>query len=215
MTIQSAIVAGQTFLLHPYRAAYWEEADTLLIADLHLGKARHFRREGIPVPSAVGNENWDKLIALLLEFEPGRVLLLGDLFHSVYNSAWEEFGELLEQFAHIRFELVLGNHDILDAHHYERVGLHIYPDTLLESPFLFTHEPLEEIPEGVYNICGHLHPGVKLYGGGGSLRLPCFHFGEQQGIFPAFGAFTGLAIMRARRTDAIYVVTDEAVIAAS
>jgi predicted MPP superfamily phosphohydrolase len=119
----SAIVAGEQLMLHPFRGLYWKKEKMLLLADLHLGKAVHFRRAGIPVPSAVSHSNWDRLIALLLDFEPERVVFLGDLFHSDYNSEWEELADLIHQFDHIDFELVIGNHDILDMQNYERAGL--------------------------------------------------------------------------------------------
>ena len=202
---------GEELLLHPHRAAYWVRKRTLLLSDLHLGKAVHFRRAGIPVPAAVGNENWDKLIGLMLDFEPKRVLFLGDLFHSDLNSVWTDFEEFLARFPEVEFGLVIGNHDILDQEHYGRAGLKVYP-TLLERPFLFTHKPLSEIPGEQYNLCGHIHPGVRLSGGGGTLRLPCFFFGEHQGILPAFGAFTGLYRMRPQPTDRVFVLTDTTVI---
>ena len=211
MQTERVNIAGEELVLHPYRAAYWEARHTLLVADLHLGKALHFRRQGIPVPAAVGNENWDKLIALLLEFEPRRVLILGDLFHSEYNSVWEDFDGFIKDFAPIEFALVLGNHDILDRNLYEKAGLVVY-QMLYEAPFIFTHEPLEEPSDQAYNLCGHIHPGIKLCGGGASLRLPCFFFGVNQGIMAAFGAFTGLYNMQAKREDQVFVVTDQAVI---
>ena len=88
-------IKGQTFHLHPLKAIYWEEQGALLIADLHLGKTRHFRREGFPVPQGAGDANYDKLINLFLHFEPKRVIYLGDLFHSDYNQEWEELIDLM------------------------------------------------------------------------------------------------------------------------
>ena len=38
-------------ILHPSGAVYWEEKQTLLLADVHLGKVAHFRKNGISVPS--------------------------------------------------------------------------------------------------------------------------------------------------------------------
>ena len=211
MQTERTEIFGEELILHPYRAAYWTRKRTLLLSDLHLGKSVHFRRAGIPVPAAVGNENWDRLIGLILDFSPERVLFLGDLFHSDLNTVWTDFEEFLARFDGIEFGLVIGNHDILDGENYGRAGLSVYP-TLTEPPFLFTHEPLDEIPGGLYNLCGHIHPGVKLFGGGGSVRLPCFFFGPVQGVLPAFGAFTGLYRMHPRDGDHVYVLTDTAVI---
>ena len=185
----------------------------LILADLHLGKATHFRKAGIAAPKAVEDTNFDHLISLLLSFSPERVLLLGDLFHSDYNTIWEEWEDLLQQFSHIRFELVPGNHDVLSAEVYQKSALHIRPRHYHEGPFCFTHEPLESFSSEQYNLCGHIHPGVKLEGvGRQTLRLPCFYFGPQQGILPAFGSFTGLATLAVKREDRVFGIADSQVI---
>ena len=50
---------------------------------------------------------------------------------------------------------------------------------------------------GAYVLAGHLHPCVVLGGRAHQrLRLPCFHFGAQVGVLPAFGAFTGMHALR-------------------
>ena len=88
----------EELLLHPLKALYWPFRKLLLLADLHLGKTFHFRREGFAVPARAGDLNWEKLIALLLDLQPERVIFLGDLFHSSYNPEWEEFGGLRAAF---------------------------------------------------------------------------------------------------------------------
>ncbi|MEM1214614.1 MAG: ligase-associated DNA damage response endonuclease PdeM [Bacteroidota bacterium] len=207
----SFLFRDQTLWLHPLRAAYWEAAKTLLISDLHLGKAAHFRKAGIAAPRAVEDQNLDRLVSLLLTFKPERVLLLGDLFHSDYNRAWEDWQDLVQQFKTIQFELVPGNHDILTNDFYTASGLLVRPLHYREGPFLFTHEPLDT--DDAYNLCGHIHPGVLLEGGGRQrLRLPCFFFGKNGGILPAFGAFTGLAILAVRKGDTVFGITKDTVL---
>lgn len=205
-------IQGERLILHPYKAIYWESRSILLIADLHLGKARHFRASGIPVPQGAGDSNWDRLISLFLEFKPDRVIFLGDLFHSAYNTSWDEFCQLLNQFHTIQFELVVGNHDILQASHYAKARMTLHPNTLYEAPFLFSHEPLEEPKSDKYNLAGHIHPSVRLKGNGRQyLRLPCFYFGTSQGILPAFGAFTGTATIQPKKGDQVYVIAEDVV----
>ncbi len=206
----------QTFYLHPFHAIYWEEQQMLLLADLHLGKAAHFRKGGFPVPATAGDDNWDRLQALLFDIKPTRVLFLGDLFHSEYNPVWEELGDLIQQFKEVSFELIPGNHDILEDPYYQSAGLHLHTLTLEIPPFYFTHHPQDQIPEDVYNLCGHIHPSVKLRGlARQSLRLPCFYFGEQQGILPAFGAFTGMANIDVRAGDRVFVIASNEVVEVS
>jgi len=207
--VETTVIAGEELILHPYKAIYWPAEKVLFLADLHLGKATHFRKSGIAVPAAVEENNLEKLTALFLDFKPERVLFLGDLFHSDYNSNWEEFGLLISQFDKISFELVPGNHDIMGRSEYEKFGIVILPLAYRLGPFMLTHYPVEEFIEGCYHLSGHVHPGVRLRGGGRqSLRLPCFYFGVHQGILPAFGAFTGCMTLRPVPEDLIFVVVE-------
>ena len=213
MQVTSVRIQGQTFHLHPFKSIYWEEDSSLLIADLHLGKAEHFRKRGIPVPLAVSNANWDRLITLLLEFKPHKVLFLGDLFHSEYNRVCDELMDLVEQFNTISFELVLGNHDILAPEFYRSNRLTLHDPTLTEGPFIFSHHPMKEFDRSKYNIAGHIHPSVRLRGNSRqSLRLPCFWFGQEQGLLPAFGLFTGTATISPQAEDRVFVVLEEEII---
>lgn len=208
-------VFGEEMKLFPQKAMFWKKERTLLVADLHLGKINHFRKSGIPVPSRVNDHNIELLIELISISKPGKVIFLGDLFHSHYNQEWEVFGEFIKHFSAISFQLVLGNHDIMSERQYERKGLQVY-DNLLTGKFLLTHHPLDNIPADVYNIAGHIHPGVVLRGKGRqSLTLPCFHFGARQAFLPAFGNFTGLAQIVPKKDDKVFVVADNKVITIS
>ncbi|MEM0992274.1 MAG: ligase-associated DNA damage response endonuclease PdeM [Bacteroidota bacterium] len=201
--------------LHHHSAIFWEEKQTLLLADLHLGKVKHFRKSGLAVPADASNENWDKLIALLLDFQPRKVYFLGDLFHSTYNEVWEELQDLMQQFSSIRFVLVKGNHDILHQQRYEETAMEVV-DELFEMPFWLTHHPQEAVKDGFYNLAGHIHPSVHLKGvGRQSLRLPCFYFGTQRAILPAFGAFTGMAKVQAHEGDRVFVIVEDKVVEVS
>lgn len=138
-----ATICNQTFHLHPHAAIFWEETNTLIVADLHLGKATHFRRHGIAVPAYVKDETLEKLSGLLLDFKPARCLMLGDLFHSDYNLEWEEFADLVMAFSHVKFSLVPGNHDRLTYRQYEKYNIEVQEEPYFEGPFAFSHHPLE------------------------------------------------------------------------
>jgi DNA ligase-associated metallophosphoesterase len=208
----TASIHSQIFELLPEKAIYWPAQNVLLLADLHLGKINHFRKAGIPLPLKANEHTVEILVGLIQQYAPKRVICVGDLFHSNYNDAWEEFGAIVKHFSAIRFELVLGNHDILSDLQYERKGILLYESIIIDS-MIFTHHPMEVVPEGCYNIAGHIHPGVQLYGKGRqALTLPCFYFGERHGLLPAFGKFTGLARIRPKKSDRVYVITREEVI---
>ena len=74
--VEKVRIKEQTFHLHHLKAAFWEEESSLLITDLHLGKAAHFRKAGIAVPSMVADANWDRLLNLLLEFKPKKSTII-------------------------------------------------------------------------------------------------------------------------------------------
>lgn len=203
---------GQSLYLWSSKAIYWEEEEILFMADLHLGKAAHFRKEGLAVPPQVLMGNLEKLEALFDAQKPKRVLFLGDLFHSELNYAWEYFVKMLSSFPDISFELVMGNHDILGKDYYRNSGL-ILHETILEiGPFLFSHFPIDDLPDHLYNFHGHIHPGVQLMGSGKQyMKLPCFHFGSKHCVIPAYGGFTGLATINPETGDRIFVIAGDVV----
>ncbi|MEO1437902.1 MAG: ligase-associated DNA damage response endonuclease PdeM, partial [Bacteroidota bacterium] len=198
---------GETLHLLADRAIYWPAKDWLLIADAHLGKAKHFRKGGLPVPRQVADQNFKNLDQLLAQTGAGEVLFLGDLFHSDRNSVWDRFGTWMDGKPSVHFRLIKGNHDILHESDYTRINLPVIEGALEAGPFLLTHEPLDEVPEGFYNLCGHIHPSVRLKGPARQyLRLPCFYFGAEIGILPAFGAFTGMAVLNCLKGDQVFVI---------
>ncbi|HEX8060292.1 MAG TPA: ligase-associated DNA damage response endonuclease PdeM [Cyclobacteriaceae bacterium] len=199
--------------LLPEKAVYLPSEKILLVADLHLGKVNHYRKAGYPVPTKANDENTTVLIDMLNHYKPERMVFLGDLFHSHYNEEWEVLGQVIRHFKAVSFELVMGNHDIMSTLQYERHNVTIHDEELRVGNLLLTHEPLEQPQPDVYNIAGHIHPGARLYGKGRqALLLPCFHFGKQLGILPAFGSFTGLYPVRIAKGDQVYVIAEGDVI---
>ena len=210
--VKEVEIFNETLELWPQKAVRWKKKNVLFIADLHLGKINHCRRSGIAVPSKANDRNLELLIDLLNFTKPERVICLGDLFHSHYNPEWEVFGELVKHYNNISFELVLGNHDIMSKIQYQRKGILLH-DTLRLGPFIFTHHPLTDVEMQCYNIPGHIHPGVNLQGKGKqSLTLPCFYFGACAGLLPAFGMFTGLARIRPKKEDKVFVIVEEKIV---
>ena len=208
-------ILDEQVVLFPQKVMYLKQHKALLVADLHLGKINHFRRSGIAVPVKANDHNLENLVDVINATSPRRVIFLGDLFHSHYNPEWEVFGELVKHYKSISFELVVGNHDIMSDLQYERKGIRLH-DELVLGPFVFTHHPMEEIPENYYNIAGHIHPGVHLRGKGRqAITLPCFYFGNKQGYLPAFGSFTGLAKIAPKKDDKIFVVADNKIMSVS
>ena len=205
-------IAGEELHLLAHKAIWLPQHKTMLVSDLHFGKINHFRKSGIPVPQKANEKNTESLIDILNLYRPEKTVFLGDLFHSHYNEEWEVTGQIIRHFSSCRFELVRGNHDIMSKLQYERHKIEVHESSLSIGNLLLTHEPMEQIPEGAYNLAGHLHPGIRLVGKARqSITLPCFFFGQRQGILPAFGTFTGLARVTPRKEDRIFVIVENTV----
>ncbi|MFC3414609.1 ligase-associated DNA damage response endonuclease PdeM [Algoriphagus hitonicola] len=186
---------------------------SLFIADLHFGKAAHFRKSGIPIPEPIHSQDLEKLDFLIRKYQPSDIYFLGDLFHSDWNDQWGILMDFFQQFSVIHFHLIQGNHDILPKSVYASSPIKVHQQPIHLGDFTLSHEPLEEILPNQLNICGHIHPGVRLRGlARQSLRIPCFYWDQNQLILPAFGNFTGLAIMNKTPTSKIFGVTEKKVI---
>lgn len=202
-------VEKERLLLLKERAAIWESQNALLIADLHIGKVSHFRKNGISVPSAAERNNLWRLADIMLTHMPEKVIFLGDLFHSVLNTSWVDFVDFLQSFPNTEFILVKGNHDILPEKTFLEAGIKVV-EQLEMGPFLFTHDATET---DLYNVHGHIHPGVHLRGSARQrMSLPCFYFGKTSCIFPSFGDFTGLYKIKPIKEDRVFVSTDDEVV---
>ena len=62
--MKEIIIFNDHFYLHKTGAVFWKEKNTLLLADIHLGKVGHFRKSGIPVPRKAGGVFYDKITKL-------------------------------------------------------------------------------------------------------------------------------------------------------
>jgi DNA ligase-associated metallophosphoesterase len=195
------------------KAIWIQSLRILLLADLHFGKAAHFRKSGIPIPEPVHDADLYQLKKLQDEYRPASTYFLGDLFHSDWNSQWEYFKQFLEHFPNTEFHLVKGNHDVLSPLAYRQSKLKIHNEPLTLGSLILSHEPMEIITLGHLNLCGHIHPGVRLIGKARqSVRIPCFYQSGSQLILPAFGNFTGLAMVNHKTGDQIWGITPEKII---
>jgi DNA ligase-associated metallophosphoesterase len=140
-------------------------------------------------------------------------MILGDLFHSIYNSSWDRFINFLRARPAYRFTLVHGNHDILSREKYLEAGIELVGEEYVMGKLLLSHYPKEDLEASQYNMAGHIHPSVRLRGRGRQgLRVPCFLFKERSAVLPAFGAFTGMARVEIKKTDRVYGLVNRRVI---
>lgn len=213
----SVIKNSQHLWLSPLRVVYWEERKAVILSDLHFGKTGHFRKSGIAVPQQAYKEDLHRLLEVWHHFNPEEMIVVGDMFHSHDNKELDLFLKWRDNFPSLRIQLVKGNHDILHAAWYEKAAIRLYQGSLILAPFHFVHDPsqVEKNRKAAppFYFSGHLHPGILVSGGGKqSLRFPCFHFTEHHCVLPAFGSFTGLAMVSPEPGDAVYAIVEQTLI---
>ena len=74
---------GEAVELLPEKAVYWPREETLLVADLHLGKPDTFLAAGIAVPRDTAVADLATLTRLLERTAALRLVVLGDLLHAL------------------------------------------------------------------------------------------------------------------------------------
>jgi DNA ligase-associated metallophosphoesterase len=205
-------LAGTPIILLHEKAIFLPLKSILVLGDLHLGKAMHFRKAGIFMPVESALKDYQTLHKLMSEYKPLEVFFLGDLFHSNHNSEWQQFAAFIQSFPRVSFTLIKGNHDVLKESFYQQLNINIIPKVLQVENLLFSHEPMNEIPPETINIAGHIHPGCIIRGlGRQQLRLPCFYLKDAHFLMPAFGNLTGLQIMEHQNATLFAILPDKVV----
>jgi len=207
LTVMQIEILSQRFDLLAGKAVYWPAARTLLLADLHLGKITHFRKEGIALPVQAVDGNFSRLDTLLRAVSVKRIIFLGDFFHHMYNREWEKFVAWRSRRQHLELLLVKGNHDRLENSLFFSAGVEVHEHVYKEAGFCFCHHPGEPEADGAFRFAGHVHPVFRLTGKGrSSMRLPCFSWDPHELILPSFGEFTGGHAVPMRQYRRIFVV---------
>ena len=210
-------IRGQQLWLSPHRCLFWEEERSLILSDLHFGKTGHFRKAGIAVPQSVYREDLLRLLSLIQYFQPRQLLVVGDFFHSRENKELDLFRKWRNDFPNLQVRLVQGNHDILEPEWYHNAGIVVNKPRWEEGAFAFVHDiaDCEARTSGKSNpryfFSGHVHPGIRISGmGRQSLQFPCFYFGKDFAILPAFGRFTGTVSIDPPRDASVFAILPDA-----
>ena len=215
-TLLSHIIGDEHLILSNERALFWENEKTLIVADLHVGKTGHFRKAGIGVPAAVYKDDLHRLLAQILFFKAERLVIVGDLTHSIANRELDLFRKWRKDFSSLDVHLAKGNHDILDNSWYEEADIKVHNEPLPIKQFLFVHDILKpklQINGGSYAFSGHVHPGITLKGKGRqALHFPCFYFTNHHCILPAFSRFTGTYPVAPQKNEKVFAVVEKEIV---
>lgn len=201
-------LAGAALIARPSGALFWAERRTLIVSDLHFGKAERLaRRGGAMLPPYEVQDTLSRLDAEIEATGATRVICLGDSFDDTHAMLAEaDRLWLLRLMAGREWVWIAGNHDPAPM---ELGGTHLAE--LACGPLIFRH-----IAEGGNaEVSGHYHPKARL---GGTAR-PAFLIDSRHVVMPAFGTYTGglfcheqpLAALMAK--DAVAVLTGKRAIA--
>ncbi len=207
-------LAGADVELRADRALFIRASRTLIVADLHWGKAAAFRALGVPVPHGTTRTGLDRLDAAITDSGAEQLLILGDLLHARAGmqagmiDALDRWRATRRQLA---ITLVRGNHDYHAGDPPASLHIMSVDAPLLLGPFALHHHPCDDASG--YVLAGHVHPVVQLRGRGRQkLTLPCFAFGARGGLLPAFGEFTGGGVIDQRDYARTFVIADDTVV---
>lgn len=202
---------GETICLLPEKAIYWPAQKSIIVADLHWGKTGHFRKHGIAIPVNTQINDEIRLAGIVQQYKAERLIVAGDLFHSVHNNEVESFGHWRDSHPDLQIDLVIGNHDILDRTLYTKWNIKLHQEVLSIAPFTISHDDIDDSAEFILH--GHVHPCVKLMQNKHmGIKLSCFCQTANRMLLPAFGDFTGSKQQEIEAHQHIYVITETEVI---
>jgi DNA ligase-associated metallophosphoesterase len=213
-TDQVLDLSGTRLVLLPERAIFWPGDAALIVSDLHIGKAATFRAAGVPVPEQTTAGTLARLTQALARTGATQILCLGDFWHAPSGrtaAALQAVANWRAEHAACRILLVRGNHDMRAGDPPPEWHMECVDEPWDYGPFTWRHRPAAT--PGRYTFAGHVHPAVSLTGPGRQqLTLPCFHFGAEIALLPAFGDFTGTALVRPVAGDRVFVVAGNRVV---
>lgn len=212
MALEVSTSGGMVHLLAD-PALYIPQSSTLVVSDLHIGKAGHFRKNGIAVPASTTMQDMRRLSELFKRIPAKEVVFLGDMGHSDVNNEWRAFADVIRDFPDRTFILTRGNHDREVSGLYRQMGIDEVVSSIQRGGFCLSHEPIES---KLFNITGHEHPAVLIKGKARqSLRMPCFYFLEHRAVMPAFLRFSGHYVISPSKDMRVFPVVEQTVMALS
>ncbi|MXV61068.1 metallophosphoesterase [Natronorubrum sp. JWXQ-INN-674] len=155
------------------RVLFVPQADALVVADLHLGKAAD---SSIDAPIDDGADVRDRLESLLARTDPDTVVVAGDVLHSfrgVPRGVERELSALEDcvDAAGASFVVTPGNHDAMLEDVFDGPTASEYRLADGETVVCHGHERPEL--EATRYVVGHDHPALSVEG----RKLPCFLYG--------------------------------------
>ncbi len=184
------------------RGLYLPEADALVLADLHVGRAE---ASAVALPLGERAALRERLVGLLDAVDPATVVFAGDVLHTFSEAtdrARASLADLVDA-CHdcgARVVPVAGNHDTMLEAVWDGtvVDEHRLPDGTLVC-----HGHAEPEREAPRYVVGHDHPAIEIEG----QRHPCLLYGKEvySGgdlfVLPAFSTLAAGAVVNGMRAS--------------
>ena len=202
--------AGEVLKLLPSMVALWPKEQALFVADIHLGKRASRANRGLYLPEGSDTDDLASVKKICEEIEARSIFILGDLFQdsfSLNEESIQEFNKWIKSLG-ARVHLILGNHDVKATRHLASLKLEILPSGSPLGPFWLSHEP-DNAGDG-FNICGHLHPGIRMKDAAGCAhKAKAFWWSKDKLVLPAFGTTTSMSSVETKPGDVLYVCAED------
>lgn len=185
------------------RGLYLPEADALVLADLHVGRAE---ASSVALPLGERAALRERLVGLLDAFDPETVVFAGDVLHT-FSEATDRARASLDDLVDAcrdhdaRVVPVAGNHDTMLGAVWDGA---VVDEHRLSDGTLVCHGHAEPDGEAPRYVVGHDHPAIEIEG----QRHPCLLYGEgvYRGgdlfVLPAFSALAAGAVVNGMRAGA-------------
>jgi DNA ligase-associated metallophosphoesterase len=185
VTAAGRFAIAPNVLLDGRLALFHETERWLAVADLHFGYELSQRAAGRLMPLWGMTSIEERLVELLVEYQPRQLIIVGDLVHNKASSAAAK--QLLARLRkRCEVTALAGNHDRHVAHAIEFAPRWETPD------FVFQHGHCEPEETERIRIIGHHHPAASIRDGAGlRLKFPALIQQERCWILPAFSPWAG------------------------
>jgi len=199
LVAEKVILDGRLALFH--QTQRW-----LAVADLHFGYELSQRAAGRLIPMWGMTSVEERLKALLLDYEPRHLVIVGDLVHD--QAAALAAAQLLGRLATLCEPVVLaGNHD-----RHLGAAVDLRPSWRTDG-FYFHHGHCATEVADAIQVIGHHHPAGSVSDGAGlRLKMPAFVQQGQCWILPAFSPWAAGAAWEADGDSRLWLCTPQRVL---
>ncbi|HLR00184.1 MAG TPA: hypothetical protein VK102_07385 [Sphingobacterium sp.] len=189
------------------RAAYLPSYKTMAVSDWHLNKLDDNTEYGKKSVD-FDKEELDQFGELVDEYEPQRVVLLGNTFHPNWDADWQLLYDFAEKYTDIEFVFTQKDYPKEIAQKFGRLpNFRFVLQYILDHKICFSYNLDVLTSEDFLCIAGGELPGCIVSGSGGQMyRMPCFKVSNNVLVMPSYGKWTSLNILKKEKNTRLYAI---------